>query len=370
MLLIFITEKFINKSEKFMSKEIDITSGLSCPIPITEYERVLLAHGGGGTLSHQLIEKMFFSQFGNEFLNVQHDSAMIDINGARIAFTTDSYVVQPIFFPGGDIGSLAVNGTINDLAVAGAVPKYISAGLIIEEGLLMEDLWKIVLSMKWAAEEAGVMIITGDTKVVDKGKGDKIFINTSGIGIIDSGVNIAPQYCKPGDKIIISGRIAEHGVAILSAREGLEFETAIKSDTAPLNGLIGGMFKVSKKIHVLRDPTRGGVASTLNEIAKTANFGIEIEEEKIPITEEVRGACEILGLDPLYIANEGKVIAFVAQEDADKVLESMKSHPLGKESQIIGEVKKENPGLVLIKTSIGSKRIVDMISGEQLPRIC
>ena len=350
--------------------KIDISFGMACPIPKSDYDSVLLAHGGGGTLSHQLISKMFFPQFENELLNEQHDSAIFNIDNSRLAFTTDSYVVQPIFFPGGDIGELAVNGTINDLTVAGANPLYISAGFIIEEGFAMEDLWKIVLSMKQAAITAGVKIVTGDTKVVDKGKGDKIFINTSGIGLISDGINISPKRCGPGDKIILNGRIADHGIAIMSAREGLEFDTNLESDTASLNKLFKKIERFGEHVHVMRDPTRGGLASSLNEIAETANIGISIDENKIPISEEVRGACEILGLDPLYIANEGKMIAIVAEEVAAEMLSEIRDHKLGSEAQIIGEVTANNPGTVIMKTSIGSSRIVDMISGEQLPRIC
>lgn len=351
-------------------KNLDFSAGLNCPIPKRDYENVLLAHGGGGTLSHQLINKMFFSQFNNELLNQQHDSAIISMNSSKIAFTTDSYVVQPIFFPGGDIGDLAVNGTVNDLTVAGAHPLYISAGFIIEEGFAMEDLWQIVLSMKRAADIAGVKIVTGDTKVVDKGKGDKIFINTSGIGIIKEGIDISPKNCLTGDKIIINGKIAEHGIAIMSAREGLEFDTTLESDTAPLNKLFEKIEKYGDKIHVMRDPTRGGLASCLNEIAETAIVGVLLEEEKIPIDEQVSGGCEILGLDPLYIANEGKMITIVANDIAEEVLSDFRSHKLGKEAEIIGEITSENPGTVIMKTTIGSKRVVDMISGEQLPRIC
>jgi hydrogenase expression/formation protein HypE len=350
--------------------EIDFSTGLTCPIPKSDYEHVLLAHGGGGTLSHQLINKLFFSQFDNEFLNEQHDSAIFNIEKSRLAFTTDSYVVQPIFFPGGNIGELAINGTVNDLTVSGAKPVYISVGFIIEEGLPIEDLWKIVLSMKEAARKARVKIVTGDTKVVDKGKGDKIFINTSGIGIIGEGINISPKSCVPGDKIILSGRIADHGIAIMSAREGLEFETTIISDTAPLIELFECIEKFGEKIHVMRDPTRGGLASSLNEIAEIANVGMLIEEEKIPILDEVKGACEILGFDPLYIANEGKMIAIISNEIAEDILSEWRKKELGKEAEIIGEVISENPGTVVMKTTIGSKRIVDMISGEQLPRIC
>ncbi len=343
---------------------------LSCPIPKSEYDKILIAHGGGGTLTHQLITKIFLNQFGNEYLNQLHDGAILEINKTRFAFTTDSYVVNPIFFSGGNIGELAVNGTINDLVCCGAKPLFISTGFIIEEGFEIEDLWKIVLSMKAAADKANVMIVTGDTKVVEKGKGDKIFINTSGIGIVYDGLNISPQNVKVGDVIILNGRIAEHGIAIMSEREGLEFETKIQSDTAALNSLVDEILKVTKNISVMRDPTRGGIASALNEIASSANVKIEIFEEEIPISEDVLGACEILGLDPLYIANEGKILLFVQENDAEKVLNVMRNHPLGKESKIIGKVLDKGSPLVTMKTLIGSTRIVDMISGEQLPRIC
>lgn len=350
--------------------EINIESGLSCPIPISDYEKILLAHGSGGTLSHQLIQDMFVSQFDNPALNIMHDGAILNINGTKLAYTTDSYVVNPIFFPGGDIGSLAINGTINDLAMCGAKPLYISAGFIIEEGFSIRELWQVVLSMKTAAETAGVSIVTGDTKVVERGKGDKIFINTSGIGIIDECVNISPLNCKPGDIIIINGRIAEHGIAIMSKREGFEFGTEIISDCASLNGIVESILNVTKNIHTMRDPTRGGVASVLNEIAASANVGIVIEDNNIPISEQVKGACEILGFDPLYVANEGKMLVFVAPEDSENILKTMRNHPLGRDSAIIGKVTAGNPGMVLMKTSIGSMRIVDMLTGEQLPRIC
>jgi len=349
---------------------MDQNFNLNCPIPISDYEKVLLAHGGGGTLSHQLIQKMFFSQFNNPLLNQEHDGAIFEIGGTRFAFSTDSYVVQPIFFPGGNIGELAVNGTVNDLSMCGAKPLYLSCGFIIEEGFPMNELWEVVLAMKNAAEKANVQIVTGDTKVVDKGKGDKIFINTAGIGIIQNDVQISHANCKVGDVILLNGYIADHGIAIMSARENLSFETSIKSDCAPLNSLVEKILAVSKNIHVLRDPTRGGVASALNEIAQKANVGILIEEDKIPIREEVKAACELLGFDPLYIANEGKLLAMVAEEDAEKVLIEMKKHPYGKDSTVIGKVTAENMKTVIMKTSIGSKRIVDMLSGEQLPRIC
>ena len=351
-------------------KNADVKMELSCPVPISDYKNVLLAHGGGGRLSHQIIQKMFVSQFRNEFLDQSHDGAIIPVNGSRLAFTTDSYVVNPIFFPGGDIGMLAVNGTVNDLAMCGAAPLYLSAAFIIEEGLPMDELWRVVLSMQEASKRAGVMLVTGDTKVVDKGKGDKIFITTAGIGTIKNGIDINPKNARLGDKIIVSGNIGVHGIAIMSVREGLEFETKIESDCAPLNDLVQTMLTASQQIHVLRDPTRGGIASALNEIAESANVGMLIHEEKIPIDESVSGACEILGFDPLYVANEGKLLAFVSPEEADKVLAAMRLHPLGKDAAIIGEVTNEHPKTVFMKSRIGGTRVVDMLSGEQLPRIC
>ncbi len=347
-----------------------LAAGLACPLPITDYKNVLLAHGGGGKLTHQLIQKIFVSQFRNQWLESLHDGVILPINGARVAFSTDSYVIDPIFFPGGDIGRLAVNGTVNDLAMCGAKPLYLSGGFVIEEGLAMEELWRVVLSMQEAAKEARVELVTGDTKVVDRGKGDKVFINTSGIGVVPEGVRIDPKRAAVGDKIIVNGPIALHGIAIMSVREGLEFGTRIESDTVALNDLVEHMLAACRDIHVLRDPTRGGVASTLNEIAESADKGIAIEEEKIPITEEVRGACEILGFDPLYVANEGKLLAFVPAEYSQAVLSTMRAHPQGEGSVIIGEVVDEHRGTVVMKSRIGGSRVVDMLSGEQLPRIC
>jgi len=351
-------------------QSVDAGAGLSCPLPISDYKNVLLAHGGGGRLSQQMIQKMFVSQFQNEFLGQLHDGAIVTMNGARLAFSTDSYVINPIFFPGGDIGTLAVNGTVNDLAMCGAVPMYLSAAFIIEEGFEMDELWRVVISMQEAAKRAGVQLVTGDTKVVDKGKGDKIFINTSGIGVIENDVDINPKNARPGDKIILSGTIAAHGIAIMSVREGLEFKTRVESDCAPLNDLVKEMFGASKRIHVLRDPTRGGVATALNEIAESANVGIMIHENRIPIADEVSGACEILGFDPLYVANEGKLLAFVDPAHSERVLSVMQSHPLGKNAVVIGEVTAANPRSVLMRSRIGGTRVVDMLSGEQLPRIC
>ncbi|TEU14035.1 MAG: hydrogenase expression/formation protein HypE [Anaerolineales bacterium] len=342
-----------------------------CPIPIQQYPAVLLAHGGGGRLTQMLIERMFLPAFHNPALETLHDGAVIEVEGVRLTFTTDSFVVSPIFFPGGDIGKLAVSGTVNDLAMCGARPLYLSLALILEEGFPMEDLWRVVRSVQEAAQEAGVEVVTGDTKVVDRGKGDGVFINTSGVGIIPEGVDIAPRRARPGDVVLISGAIAVHGMAILSVREGLEFETTLESDTASLNGLVESLLRAAgPQVHVLRDPTRGGVASALNEIAASAGVGVVLEETHIPVWDEVRGACEILGLDPLYVANEGKCLAIVAPEAAEAVLEAMRSHPLGREAAIIGQVVEEHPGTVVLRSQVGGKRIVDMLSGEQLPRIC
>lgn len=343
---------------------------LECPIPISEYPVITMAHGSGGKLSHQLIDKMFRPIFADEQLDAGHDGAVFEVGNGRIAFTTDSFVVKPVFFPGGNIGDLAVNGTVNDLACCGAKPEYLSVGMILEEGLLMEDLWKIVLSMKAAADKAGVRIVTGDTKVVDHGSGDQIFINTSGVGRVREGVNIDPASCKQGDVILLSGYIGDHGVAIMSAREGLEFQTSIESDSAPLNGLVDAILDASQNVSVLRDPTRGGVATTLNEISRSANAGIVLYESSLPVRPEVQGACEVLGLDPLYIANEGKILVIVRKEDAETVLKAMQNHPYGNHSCIIGYLTEDHPSIVRMTTSIGSSRIIDMLTGEQLPRIC
>jgi hydrogenase expression/formation protein HypE len=342
----------------------------SCPLPITDYREIVLAHGSGGKLSHQLISKMVVPQFANELLAPLHDGAIFSLGAGRIAFSTDSYVVSPIFFPGGDIGSLAVHGTVNDLAMCGARPLYLSVGFILEEGTPMDDFWRIVQSMRAAADEAGVQLVTGDTKVVDRGKADKIFVNTAGIGVVPEGVNISPLRARPGDKVIISGPIAVHGIAIMSVREGLEFETAIASDTAALNGLVGALLAACADVHVLRDPTRGGVTSTVTEIAQSAGVGVVLNEAAIPISEEVKGACEILGLDPLYVANEGKLIAIVSPQEAESALAAMHGHSLGKSAAIIGEITTDHPGFVVMKTRVGGERVVDMLSGEQLPRIC
>jgi hydrogenase expression/formation protein HypE len=342
---------------------------------------ITLAHGSGGRAMHDLVEGLFLEYFSNPMLDKLEDQAVFEVlqtNGApaRIAFTTDSYVVDPIFFPGGDIGKLAVHGTVNDLAMSGARPLYLSAGFIIEEGFAIEDLKRILASMKLAAAESGVQIVTGDTKVVQKGGADKIFINTSGVGVIETKAHISASRAGAGDKVIVSGTLGDHGTTIMIARGELDLETDIESDSAALNSLVADMLDEAARsgalegVHVLRDPTRGGVATTLNEIAMSSNVGIEIKEELIPVREEVKGACEILGLDPLYVANEGKLIAIVAAEIADAIIARMKDNPQGRQACVIGEVKAEPQGIVSMKTGFGGTRIVDMLAGEQLPRIC
>jgi hydrogenase expression/formation protein HypE len=332
-------------------------------------DKILLAHGSGGKLAHELIEKGFLRAFYNPLLAKLDDSATFDFSG-RLAFTTDSYVVNPIFFPGGNIGKLAVCGTVNDLAMAGAVPLYLSLSFIIEEGLPQEDLMHIVSSVKEAAEEAEVQVVTGDTKVVNRGTADKLFLNTAGVGLIPEGVDISGSKAKPGDKVLLSGTVGDHGIAVLSQREGLSFSTKLQSDCAPLNKLVSDIIKVSSQIHCLRDPTRGGLATTLNELAKQSKVGIKIEEDKIPVREEVQAACEMLGFDPLYVANEGKLVAIVAPEDAEAVLKAMRKNIYGKNAAVIGEVRQEHPGRVVMKTRLGASRIVDMLVGDLLPRIC
>jgi len=333
-------------------------------------DTILLDHGSGGRASHELVTRVFLPQFKNDLGDSLEDSTVFRIGEHKLAFSTDSYTVDPIFFPGGDIGSLAVHGTVNDVAMRGAEPLYLSVGFIIEEGFPMADLGRILQSMKEAADAAGVQIIAGDTKVVNRGSVDKIFINTSGVGVIKNDADIAGKNARVGDMVLVSGTVGDHGTTVLSMREGLAFEAPIQSDSAPLNGLVADMMAVSDQIHAMRDPTRGGLATTLNEIALQSDVGIELIEEQIPLREGVTGACELLGLDPLYLANEGKLIAFVAPEDADKVLDCIKAHPYGKEAAIIGRVVAENRGRVFMKTGIGGTRIIDMLAGEQLPRIC
>jgi hydrogenase expression/formation protein HypE len=346
-------------------------AGMVCPLPLDEYPAVTLAHGGGGKFSRMLTEQVFLAAFGADSLGQLHDGAVLEVGRERLAFSTDTFVIDPPFFPGGDIGSLAVHGTVNDLAMCGARPLVLSAGFILEEGFSMEQLWAIATSMQQAARRSGVRIVTGDTKVVDRGKGDGVFINTSGIGLIPDGVEIAPKRARPGDVILVSGPIATHGIAIMSVRQGLEFDTALESDSASLWTMVQSlMTALGDDLHVLRDPTRGGVASAANEIADTAGVGIRLDEAAIPVEEQVRGACEILGLDPLYVANEGKLVAIVAGDRADEALAELRSHPLGRDAAIIGTVTGDHPGRVFQRSRIGGTRVVEMLSGEQLPRIC
>jgi len=333
-------------------------------------DRILLSHGSGGKLSFNLIKKLFLSNFNNPYLKKLDDGAVLNIEGLKLAYTTDSYTVDPLFFRGGNIGELAVYGTVNDLVMCGATPLYLSCSFIIEEGFSLSLLEKIVSNMRAASAIAKVDIVTGDTKVVNKGAADKIFINTSGVGTVKEGVNISGSNAKIGDVVMINGPIGSHEIAVLSEREGLKFETEIKSDTAPLSSLVADMLEVSKDIHVLRDPTRGGLSTSLNEIALSSKVDVEINEDDIPIQEEVRAACEILGYDPLYLANEGKLVAFIPSEIAPDMLKKMKENKYGKESKIIGRVEKKSEGKVYLNTAIGGKRIVDMLTGEQLPRIC
>jgi hydrogenase expression/formation protein HypE len=342
----------------------------SCPVPIGQYAQVLMAHGGGGRLMHQLLERMFLPAFANPHLAAGHDASVLQAGAARVAFTTDSYVVQPLFFPGGSIGTLAVNGTVNDLAMAGARPLGLSAGFIIEEGLPMDTLERVVTSMQAAARGAGVAIVTGDTKVVDRGKGDGVFINTSGIGLVEHDLRILPASVRPGDVVVLSGDVGRHGMAIMAAREGLRFESAIESDCAPLWEPVRDLLASGVEVHCLRDLTRGGLVSALNEIAGGAGVGITIDEREVSVREDVRGACEILGFDPMYVANEGRFVAFVPDADAARAVAVLRRHPVSDGAAVIGEVRSESAGLVLVRSLLGSTRVLDMLSGEQLPRIC
>lgn len=335
-----------------------------------KFDKILLDHGSGGKVSHSLTAEMMLPIFDNPILSDLDDGAIFDIEGLRLAFSTDTYTVDPIFFPGGNIGDLAIYGTVNDIAMCGAVPLFLSVGLLIEEGFSISDLNIIVKQMGRAAVKAGVKVVTGDTKVVPKGAADKIYINTSGVGVIPDGIEVGSSRAQVGDKIILSGTIADHGVTVISQREGMTFDSTVTSDTAPLNHMVAKMFTVSKKIHVLRDPTRGGLGTSLNEIAEKSAVGIKIYEDQIPIRDEVAGICELLGFDPLYLANEGKLIAFVASRDSTAVLEAIRSDDFGKAATVIGEVVKGYPGQVFLETRIGGTRIVDMLTGEQLPRIC
>lgn len=348
----------------------EATAGPACPIPISQYPSVQLAHGGGGRLTNQLIEQMFLPTFGNPALAARHDGARLELGPVHLAFSTDSYVVRPLFFPGGDIGTLAVNGTVNDLAMCGARPRFLSAGFILEEGLPMDTLWRVVQSMQAAAQAADVTLVTGDTKVVDRGKGDGLYVNTAGIGLIEHAGVIGPMSVRPGDVVLLSGDIGRHGMAVMAARESLEFESAIQSDCASLAGPVLGLLDAGVEVHCLRDLTRGGLASAVVEIAQAVGLHIRLEETAIPVREDVRGACEILGFDPLYVANEGRFVAFVPEAMADRALRVLQDHWVSADATPIGVVTDVPAGLVTLKSRIGATRVVDMLSGEQLPRIC
>lgn len=351
-----------------MTAPLDVSNWV-CPTPLRDYPAIVMGHGAGGKLSAELINHLFLPAFGGP-RGPLADAARIEIGSTRLAISTDSFVVRPLFFPGGNIGELAVNGTINDLAMMGAQPLALTASFILEEGMPLDQLGVIAESMGRAAQQAGVTLIAGDTKVVDRGHGDGVFITTTGFGLIPAGVNIGPEQARPGDAIIVSGPIGLHGVAILSVREGIEFGAPVVSDTAALHGLVKTMLDSGARIHTLRDPTRGGVAAVLNEIAADANIGIEIVERAIPVPPAVQAACELLGMDPLHIANEGKLIAFVERDDADRLLAAMRSHPLGRDAALIGYATADHPGVVVARTGIGGMRVVDTLVGEQLPRIC
>jgi hydrogenase expression/formation protein HypE len=347
--------------------------GFVCPIPLRDYPHIVMGHGSGGRMSNDLVRHLFLPLFDNDTLNRLDDQAVIEMQmgGGRIAFTTDSFVVNPLFFPGGDIGQLAIHGTVNDLAVSGAAPLYLSAGFILEEGLEMDALGRVAASMAAAAREAGVSVVTGDTKVVERGHGDGVYINTSGVGVVPPGVDISAHNIRPGDVAIVSGNLGDHGIAVMSVREGLDFEVEVVSDTAPLHGLVGAMLAAAPgAVHAMRDCTRGGLAASLNELAAASRVGVEVEERAVPVRPAVRAACEMLGLDPLYVANEGKLVAFVAPEAASAALEAMQAHPLGRDAAIIGAVVEAHAGLVAAKTGIGGTRVIDMPLGVLLPRIC
>jgi hydrogenase expression/formation protein HypE len=335
-----------------------------------KFDKILLDHGSGGKVAHSFTTELLLPMFDNPMLAQLHDGAIFESGGGRLAFSTDTFVVDPIFFPGGDIGDLAVNGTVNDVAMCGAVPRYLSMGLILEEGFPMEDLKRILTSVRNAMDRAGVQLITGDTKVVPRGAVDKIFINTSGIGVIPQGVAVSSTGARPGDRIILSGTMADHGITVLTQREGLRFESNVRSDTAPLNHMVRRIFDVTPRVHVLRDPTRGGVGTTLNEIALQSSVGIAIHEDRLPVNPEVAGICEFLGFDPLYLANEGKLLCMVPEDQAEEVLAAVRQDSYGQAACIIGEVTADHPGRVVLRTRIGGERIVDMLAGEQLPRIC
>ncbi len=346
-------------------------SNWSCPLPLVGYPNIVMGHGGGGKLGNELVEHLFLPAFRNSALENLGDAALLDLGPGAIAMSTDSFVVQPLFFPGGSIGELAVNGTVNDLAVSGAIPRYLSASFILEEGFPLSQLSAIVQNMAEAAATAGVQIVTGDTKVVERGHGDGCYINTAGVGVLRADISVGPHRARPGDAILVSGNIGDHGMAIMSVREGLEFESPIRSDCAALNGIIADVLAaVGASVHTMRDPTRGGLASTLNEIAQASGVGISIHEPSLPVRFEVQSACELLGLDPIYVANEGKAVFFVAPEAAEQVLAVLRAHPLGREAAQIGSVTAEHPGMLVARTAMGANRVIPIQIGEQLPRIC
>jgi hydrogenase expression/formation protein HypE len=346
-------------------------SNWSCPLPLVGYPSIVMGHGGGGKLGNELVEHLFLPAFRNPELENLGDAAVLELGSGRLAMSTDSFVVQPLFFPGGSIGELAVNGTVNDLAVSGAEPKFLSASFILEEGFPLAQLAAIVDAMAAAAATAGVKIVTGDTKVVERGHGDGCYINTAGVGVLREGIAVGPRHAKAGDAVLVSGTIGDHGMAIMSVREGLEFESQILSDCAALNGLIANVLSaVGNDVHAMRDPTRGGLASTLNEIAASSDVGVEIDERSLPVLTQVQSACELLGLDPVYVANEGKVVFFVASQAADRVLEVLRAHPLGRDAARIGQVTAQHPGMLVARTGMGANRVIPTQIGEQLPRIC
>ena len=346
-------------------------SNWSCPLPLADYPTIVMGHGGGGKLSSELVEHLFLPAFRNPALENLGDAAVLEAAGARLALSTDSFVVQPLFFPGGSIGELAVNGTVNDLAVSGADPQFLSASFILEEGFPLAQLAAIVDAMAKAAANAGVQIVTGDTKVVERGHGDGCYINTAGVGVLRPGIAVGPHRAQAGDAVIVSGTIGDHGMAVMSVREGLEFESPIRSDCAALNGMIGEVLDAAgAAVHAMRDPTRGGLASTLNEIASSSNVGVVIDEATVPVRSEVQSACELLGLDPVYVANEGKAVFFVAPEVAERVLAVLRAHQLGKDAARIGHVIREHKRMLVARTAMGANRVIPTMIGEQLPRIC
>ncbi|MFG3104409.1 hydrogenase expression/formation protein HypE [Streptomyces sp. NPDC048182] len=342
----------------------------TCPAPLRDRPRVVMGHGGGGVMSAELVEQVVLPALGGAAGEPLTDSAVFELGGARLAFSTDSFVVRPLFFPGGSIGDLAVNGTVNDLAMSGARPAYLSCGLILEEGVEIDTVARVADALGAAAHAAGVRVVTGDTKVVEAGSGDGLYINTAGVGLVPDGVDLRPQRVVPGDVVLVSGPVGLHGVAVMSERENLRFEADVRSDCAPLAGLVEAMLGVTRDLHVLRDPTRGGLAASLNEIAQGSGCGVRITERSVPVPEAVAGACAMLGLDPMYVANEGKLVAFVPREHAEEVLAAMRAHPLGAGAAVIGETVPEHPGMVVARTGLGGTRVVDMPLGEQLPRIC